>query len=102
MLDYKSSIKNIDLNEVYAGLQIQLLTYLDAVCKEENVMPAGVLYFNLIDPIIKSSKSLTKEEIEEKHFTTVSNSIDKVKARRIIERIKQLSVEVELISKNLR
>lgn len=38
----------------------------------------------------------------EKHFTTASNSIDKVKARRIIERIKQLSVEVELISKNLR
>lgn len=65
IIDYKSSIKNIDLNEVYAGLQIQLLTYLDAVCKEENVMPAGVLYFNLIDPIIKSSKSLTKEEIEE-------------------------------------
>ena len=38
----------------------------------------------------------------EKHFTTASNSIDKVKARRIIERLKQLSVEVELISKNLR
>ena len=38
----------------------------------------------------------------EKHFTTASNSIDKVKARRIIERIKQLSVEVEIISKNLR
>ena len=38
----------------------------------------------------------------EKHFTTAANSIDKVKARRIIERIKQLSVEVELISKNLR
>ena len=38
----------------------------------------------------------------EKHFTTASNSIDKVKARIIIERIKQLSVEVELISKNLR
>lgn len=38
----------------------------------------------------------------EKHFTTASNSIDKVKARRITERIKQLSVEVELISKNLR
>ena len=38
----------------------------------------------------------------EKHFTTASNSIDKVKARRIIERKKQLSVEVELISKNLR
>ena len=33
IIDYKSSAKNIDLNEVYAGLQIQLLTYLDAVCK---------------------------------------------------------------------
>ncbi len=65
IIDYKSSVKHIDLNEVYAGLQIQLLTYLDAVCKKENVMPAGVLYFNLIDPIIKSNKNLSKEEIEE-------------------------------------
>lgn len=65
IIDYKSSVKHIDLNEVYAGLQIQLLTYLDAVCKEENVLPAGVLYFNLIDPIIKSNKNLSKEEIED-------------------------------------
>lgn len=65
IVDYKSSVKNLDLNEVYEGLQIQLLTYLDAVCKEENVMPAGVLYFNLIDPIIKSGKKLSPEEIEE-------------------------------------
>lgn len=64
IIDYKSSVKNIDLNSVYAGLQIQLLTYLDAVCKEENVNPAGVLYFNLIDPVIKSSKNMTEEEIE--------------------------------------
>lgn len=65
IIDYKSSVKHIDLNEVYAGLQIQLLTYLDAVCEEENVLPAGVLYFNLIDPIIKSNKNLSKEEIED-------------------------------------
>ena len=38
----------------------------------------------------------------EKHFTTASNSIDKVKARRIIERIKQLTVQLELVSKNRR
>ncbi|MBR2744522.1 MAG: helicase-exonuclease AddAB subunit AddB [Clostridia bacterium] len=64
IIDYKSSYKNIELNSVYAGLQIQLLTYLDAVCKEEEVNPAGVLYFNLIDPIIKSEKNMTEEEIE--------------------------------------
>lgn len=64
IIDYKSSFKNIELNSVYAGLQLQLLTYLDAACKEEDVLPAGVLYFNLIDPIIKSEKNMTEEEIE--------------------------------------
>lgn len=66
IIDYKSSAKNIDLNQVYAGLQLQLITYLDAVCENENLLPAGVLYFNLIDPIVKSKKSLSEEEIEEK------------------------------------
>ena len=65
IIDYKSSFKNIELNSVYAGLQLQLLTYLDAACKEEDVLPAGVLYFNLIDPIIKSDKNMTAEEIED-------------------------------------
>lgn len=64
IIDYKSSIKNIDLNEFAYGLQIQLLTYLDAVTKLEDVIPAGVLYFNLIDPIIKANKNMTDEEIE--------------------------------------
>lgn len=66
IIDYKSSAKNIDLNQVYAGLQLQLITYLDAVCKQEDLIPAGVLYFNLIDPTIKSKKSLSAEEIEDK------------------------------------
>jgi len=66
IIDYKSSIKNIDLNEVVAGIQIQLLTYLDAVSKKENADLAGVLYFNLIEPIIKAkNKHLTEEEIEQ-------------------------------------
>ena len=47
------------------GLQLQLLTYLDAVCKKEDLEPAGVLYFNLIEPIIKSDKRKTEEELEE-------------------------------------
>ena len=47
-----------------AGLQLQLLTYLDATCKIENMLPAGVLYFNLIDPIINSNKNLSEDQIE--------------------------------------
>ena len=65
IIDYKSSAKNIDLNEVYAGLQIQLLTYMDAVCKEEDLMPAGVLYFSLLEQMIKADKKITEEQIEE-------------------------------------
>lgn len=65
IIDYKSSVKNIDLNEVIAGLQIQLLTYLDETCKIEDVMPAGMLYYNLIDPILKVDKKPSKEQLED-------------------------------------
>ncbi len=65
IIDYKSSSKNIDLNEVYAGLQIQLLTYADAICKEEDIMPAGVFYFSLLEQMIKANKKITEKEIEE-------------------------------------
>lgn len=65
IIDYKSSIKNINLNEVLAGLQLQLLTYLDATCKSEDVMPAGALYFNLIDPILNGSQEMTDDEIKQ-------------------------------------
>lgn len=65
IIDYKSSAKNIDLNEVYAGLQIQLLTYTDAICKEEDIQPAGIFYFSLLEQMIKADKKMSEEEIEE-------------------------------------
>jgi ATP-dependent helicase/nuclease subunit B len=65
IIDYKSSSKNIDLNEVYAGLQIQLLTYSDAICKEEDIMPAGIFYFSLLEQMVKADKKISDEEIEE-------------------------------------
>ena len=65
IIDYKSSVKNLDLNQVEAGLQIQLITYLDAVSKQENYDPSGVLYFGLIDDIVKKSKNLDDEKIKE-------------------------------------
>lgn len=65
IIDYKSSVKDIDLDEVIAGLQIQLLTYMDAITKIEDFMPAGILYFNLIEPVIKANRNTTDEDIEE-------------------------------------
>ncbi|MCI8459866.1 MAG: primosomal protein DnaI [Bacilli bacterium] len=47
------------------------------------------------------TSNLNLEELE-KHLGITSSGVDKVKARRIIERIKQLTIYQELISKNRR
>ena len=64
IIDYKSSTKDIDLNKFIAGLQLQLITYVDATCKNENAIPAGALYFSLLEPKI-AQRNISKEEIEE-------------------------------------
>lgn len=47
------------------------------------------------------TSNLTIKELEQ-NLSIVSNSVDKVKARRIIERIKQLTIDLELVSENRR
>lgn len=64
IIDYKSSDYDINLNQVIAGRQIQLMTYIDAISRQENKEPAGIFYFKLMEPIIKDSKNLSDEEIE--------------------------------------
>ncbi|MCQ6281008.1 helicase-exonuclease AddAB subunit AddB [Bacillus sp. EB600] len=71
IVDYKSSEKDLNLSEVYFGLSLQMLTYLDIIMTYSNELvqmeatPAGVLYFHVHNPIIHSSKMLTIEQIEE-------------------------------------
>lgn len=64
IIDYKSSVKDLDMNKVEAGLQIQLITYLDAISKQEDFNPSGVLYMGLLDSMIGGDKNLTDEEIK--------------------------------------
>ena len=47
------------------------------------------------------TSNLTIKELEQ-HLSLVNNGVDFVKARRIIERIKQLTLDMELISENRR
>ena len=47
------------------------------------------------------TSNLTLEELET-NLAITANGVDKVKAKRIIERIKQLTVSIELVSKNRR
>ncbi|HEX2924959.1 MAG TPA: helicase-exonuclease AddAB subunit AddB [Ruminiclostridium sp.] len=70
IVDYKSGDKDFKLSDVYYGLQMQLITYLDALweysdtSRDEKAIPAGMLYFRVDDPIIRGTGSTTPEEIE--------------------------------------
>lgn len=70
IVDYKSGNKEFKITDVYYMLQMQLLIYLDAILTEigreieEKVLPAGILYFKLGDPLIKTNGEIEEEDIQ--------------------------------------
>ena len=72
VIDYKSGKQNFDLVAVYHGLQLQLVTYLNAAMEYERkvqphreIVPAGILYYHIDDPILDIREEKTPEEIGE-------------------------------------
>lgn len=71
IVDYKSSKQGLDLSNVYHGLSLQTFTYLDVALTHserwlgEEAEPAGVLYFHMHNPMLKLTKLLTAEELDE-------------------------------------
>ncbi len=74
VVDYKSSQKSLSLTEVYYGLALQMITYLDVIIRHSkdwigtSATPAGVLYFHVHDPMISSNTVLSEEEVEDEIF----------------------------------
>ncbi len=74
VIDYKSSARDLDLAEVYYGISLQMLAYLDVVIANaprwlgQKAIPAGVLYFHIHNPMIQSEHPLSEEKIEEERF----------------------------------
>ncbi len=70
IIDYKSGSKNFDIAALYYGMQLQLFVYLNAVTELEknnttkHVIPAGVFYYYIDDPIIKQNKEVDDPIIE--------------------------------------
>ena len=57
IIDYKSSSKSLDIEEVKKGLQLQLLTYMQAALDQGEMfgidgefLPGGILYFSMDNP----------------------------------------------------
>jgi|GEM_PF-1217596 len=75
VIDYKSSRHIIDLDKVLNRLSLQLFTYLDVVVdnlasiyKDGEVIPSGVLYYQIQNPTINAQRELTEEEILKEHY----------------------------------
>lgn len=69
IVDYKSGKTSLDFSKVYYGLQLQLVVYLKVAMElkerhapEKIVIPAGIFYYNIDDPIVEKKGS--KEEVE--------------------------------------
>lgn len=68
IIDYKSGQTEFDIVALYYGLQLQLVVYMNAAIEleqrntDKNVVPAGIFYYNIDDPIIE--KLNTKADIE--------------------------------------
>ncbi len=97
IIDYKSSERTLNIDDIKEGLSLQLVTYLNAYIKNNskdtsiNVIPAGMLYFNLSDKLV-NIKDFTADE------DTIKNEImSKLRLKGIF--IKDISI-LEKMDKN--
>ena len=92
IIDYKTGKTKFDLTELYYGLQLQLVVYMDAALEKEQrkypdkkVLPAGIFYYNIDDPMVEKKPDMGEEETESQILKQlrmnglVNSSLDAVK-----------------------
>lgn len=69
IVDYKSGKKVFRILDLYYGLEMQLAVYLDAAIEqvqknnpEKEVLPAGIFYYGIDDPIVEKNSSMQVEQ----------------------------------------
>ena len=72
IIDYKSGSTSFNLAAMYYGLQLQLVVYMDAAMEMEerrrpdkDVVPGGLFYYHIQDPLVEKKGEMTPEEIQE-------------------------------------
>ncbi len=73
VIDYKSGNTSFQLLSLYHGLQLQLVVYLNAAMEltrqehpDKEVLPAGVLYYQIQDPVLDTEEELEEEEASQR------------------------------------
>ena len=72
VIDYKSGNRQLELDCMYAGLQMQLIVYLDSAARmlkerypKKNVRPAAMFYYRVADPVVSMEGAEDLEELPE-------------------------------------
>ncbi len=74
VIDYKTGAKSLALADVWNGLNLQLLVYLDVVVTNaeawigEKAEVGGVFYYQVADPVISAKSLLEPEEVEKQRI----------------------------------
>jgi len=73
IVDYKTSSHSLRAEDIYEGLQLQLMVYMNAAMSMEArkrdglvPVPSGMYYYNISDAIIEGNANTTDEEIQNK------------------------------------
>lgn len=72
VVDYKSGSTKFDMVKIYQGMQLQLVVYMNAAMEIEQklhpkaeVIPGGILYYHIDDPVIEVEGELSEEEYKD-------------------------------------
>ena len=87
VIDYKSGNTSFDLNSIYYGLQQQLSVYLSATMDyltkrnpDKEVIPSGIFYYHIDDPIVDKSGHVEDDIIKKLKMNGLINQDKKVLA----------------------
>lgn len=89
IIDYKSGTKEFDLTEIYYGLSLQLVVYLESITQiegnknpDKQMIKAGMFYYHMQDPILeeefKDEKERENKLISQLKLEGIANSDEKV------------------------
>ena len=72
VIDYKSGSTQFDLLKIYQGVQLQLVVYMNAALELEKakhdkkeVIPGGIFYYHIDDPVIEVTEELSEEQLRD-------------------------------------
>ena len=71
IIDYKTGKTKFELPDLFYGLQMQLVVYMDAALEKEQrnypdkrIVPAGIFYYNIADPLVEKRIGMDAEETD--------------------------------------